>query len=255
MLTKTFLALLYRTVGIVVNKDEKEARKEKDIKLFPIPTLQSSQQSSKQYFINGFNIEVTSVDITTHGCFIVVGCSNGMILLYDTAVPSRCPPDGKLIGHIKAKGLHTNLLLHVQLTDDCRFCFAGVMKGSSELLAIDLGKLPLPWTDALSATSPRNGKAAPIFNDVEIPVYCHADAKLRGFGAAARVFPYGGQDKALDKYRASSVYRLACGRGIKNVHVWQFTPGNKQATYRNGASNLYHKNVTTLSNLHNNTAE
>ena len=66
-----------------------------------------------------------------------------MVLLFDLTQNLAEPA---LVGHIQAKGLHTNLLMNVMITEDCRFCFAGVTKGSSELLAIDLGLLPV-WGD------------------------------------------------------------------------------------------------------------
>ena len=34
-------------------------------------------------------LEITSLDITTHGCYIVAGCSNGLILLFDMINNSR----------------------------------------------------------------------------------------------------------------------------------------------------------------------
>lgn len=48
--------------------------------------------------------------------------------------------------------------------------------------------------------------------------YIHSDPKLRGFGAAALV------SSSPSVYDQLPKYRLACGRGIKNVHVWQFSP-------------------------------
>lgn len=48
--------------------------------------------------------------------------------------------------------------------------------------------------------------------------FTYSDAKLRGFGAAA-LFQQG-PDALL--YDTEPRYRLACGKGIKNVHIWQF---------------------------------
>lgn len=202
-----------------------EEAKVKEVLLLPIPSIPHIDKISKQFYIEGYNIEVTSLDITSHGCYAVVGCSNGMVLLFDMAYPSRTPEGGKLIGHIKAKGLHTNLLLTAKITEDCRFCFAGVMKGSSEMLAIDMGKLPVPFGETFDGNS-TNPKSREYY-DLEVNVYSHADAKLRGFGAAVRVVQSSNNGEKNEKsyYCADSSYRLACGRGIKNVHVWQFTPG------------------------------
>jgi len=84
--------------------------------------------------------EVTSMDIAAHGALLVVGTSSGMILLFDLSNPLQ-QSGGLLIGQIRAKGMHTSLLMTVKFSDDSRFCFAGVTKGSSEMLAIDLGHL------------------------------------------------------------------------------------------------------------------
>ena len=111
-----------------------------------------------------------------------------------------------VVGQIRPKGLHTNLLMTIKITEDCRYCFCGVMKGSSEMLAIDLGYLPV-WPDKLKRQS----------TSIEelVIVHSHQDAKLRGFGTAAKV--YGSEISS-----SHQKYRLVCGRGIKNVHVWQF---------------------------------
>ena len=53
------------------------------ITLLPLPVIPAIDSINKQFAIEGLNIEVTSVDITSHGCFAVVGCSNGMVLLFD----------------------------------------------------------------------------------------------------------------------------------------------------------------------------
>lgn len=82
------------------------------------------------------------------------------------------------LDNVRAKGLHTNLLLALKITEDCRFCFVGVMKGSSEMLAIQLPAL-------------RNAQAKGVSLDNSIAesvvTYAHQDAKLRGFGTAAKV--------------------------------------------------------------------
>ena len=149
---------------------------------------------------------MTSLDITPHGCYVLAGCGNGMVLLFDLTQPTHLPC---LVGQIVAKGLHTNLLLTVKISEDCRFGFAGVNKGSSELLAIDLGRLPGWPNDEANSTLKRRDD----FVSQLVHCYRNSDPKLRGFGDAVRV-------RRDDPNEA--VYRLACGRGIKNVHVWQF---------------------------------
>lgn len=158
------------------------------------------------------------MDITATGCYVLVGCGNGYILLFDMSQPSQ---KGLLVGHIQAKGLHTNLLMTLKITEDCRYCFAGVMRGSSEMLAIDLGRLPV-WESGVGVVKTRpitNNKY--LLSDL-VSTLSHSDAKLRGFGAAVKV-------------GNKSIYRLVCGKGIKNVHIWQFTPPS--ADYVEGSPN------------------
>lgn len=169
----------------------------------------------KEFTINESNAQITSLDITSHGCYVLAGCSNGRVLLFDMTNPNQT--GGYHIAHIYAKGLHTNLLLYVKITEDCRFCYVGVQKGSSELLAIDLRLLPVNWSRTRTSNSKRSGKATLETRPFDfIRTYNRNDPKLRGFGGACRV-KYGDASSA-------AIYRLACGRGIKNVHVWQFEP-------------------------------
>ncbi|CAN0200674.1 unnamed protein product, partial [Laminaria digitata] len=51
-----------------------------------------------------------------------------------------------------------------------------------------------------------------------IRTYSHSDGKLKGFGAAAVV------RTGPDRTQWGEKYRLFCGRGIKNIHVWCFSP-------------------------------
>lgn len=51
-----------------------------------------------------------------------------------------------------------------------------------------------------------------------IRTYSHTDGKLKGFGASAVVC------KGPDRSQWGDEYRLFCGRGIKNIHVWSFRP-------------------------------
>ena len=58
---------------------------------FAIRTLPelSVSQLSRRFEIELNNIEVTSLDIVSHGCYVFAGCSNGMILLFDMSSTSR----------------------------------------------------------------------------------------------------------------------------------------------------------------------
>jgi hypothetical protein len=130
---------------------------------------------------------------------------------------SKCRREGCLVAQIYAKGLHTNLLLTVKVTEDSRFCFAGVHKGSMELIALDISKLP-GWT---TEKSNMNSKRRFQYNEL-ITKHSYLDPKLRGFGAVCRIQP--NRNYAVTTDVGTAKYMLACGRGIKNVHIWTFCP-------------------------------
>ncbi len=208
----------------------------------------------REFFVDDARLEVTSMDIPPHGAFFVAGCSNGMVLLFDLteSYPQR---NGILLAQIRAKGMHTNLRLTVKISDDSRMCFAGVMKGSSEMIAIDLSTYLVDWSKmaALHAATANKSKkqqqAAFAAAAAEIPLeylnhyifetFTFSDAKLRGFGAAASLpydFPLDEetplseeQGEKKSELTVSSIakpprkYLLACGMGIKNVHIWQLS--------------------------------
>lgn len=105
------------------------------------------------------------------------------------------------------------------MTDDGRFAFAGVLRGSVEMFAYDLTRLPKgEWApDGTPIPPPKRLTRA----QAEALIECHTnlDPKLRGFGAVARVdAPAEGGEEAL----AFPEYRLICGLGIKNLHIWRF---------------------------------
>lgn len=195
--------------------------------MLPLPSLDGGN-FSRNFKLDESNIDVTSVDISAHGGYVLAGCSNGMIILFSTVIPDH---QGVLVGHIHAKGLHTNLLLTVKITEDSRFCFGGVMNGSSELLAIDMGRLPVETMN----TSGRS-KAKTEVNAELITIYSHFDPKLRGFGNAALVCPLTTNTnttniKSINNVSSSSVtspaYRLVCGRA-RLIHIWEFRPESSQ---------------------------
>ena len=181
--------------------------------MLPLPSL-SAGKFSRYFKIDESNVEVTSIDISAHGGYVLVGCSNGMIILFSTAIPNH---QGVLVGHIHAKGLHTNLLLTVKITEDCRFCFGGVMNGSSELLAIDMGRLPV----GTSTVGVKNKSKTEVDAEL-IPIYSHFDPKLRGFGNASLVC-----NANNTKPSPNTAYRLVCGRA-RLLHIWQFSPESSQ---------------------------
>jgi hypothetical protein len=48
-----------------------------------------------------------------------------------------------------------------------------------------------------------------------IHVVCHSDAKLKGFGACTNMVVHS---------NSKTSYLLLTGKGIKNIHIWKFTP-------------------------------
>lgn len=171
------------------------------------------------------------MDIAPHGSYLVAGSSSGMILLFDLSNPSA-QTDGLLIGQIRARGMHTNLIVTVKFSEDGRFVFAGVSKGSSEMLAIDLGKVLVDWnSNNVSVINRNSSDELQQLQLSSMVTFTFSDAKLRGFGAVVRMdTPY--SERAMTgssgggAFRDSSaLYRLACGRGIKNVHIWHFRVG------------------------------
>jgi len=177
---------------------------------------------------------VTSVDLTPDGAYVIAGCSDGTIRLY-SMLDSSWGREGLLLGQIHAKGLITNLLFHVEVADDGRFAFAGVLRGSVEMFAYDLTRLPKgPWGDDDDTNGFRGhhddyrlSKA-----EAETLIECHTnlDAKLRGFGAVTRVSPTSSSSSfrtgdEMDLDDEPPEYRLICGLGIKNLHIWRFQEG------------------------------
>lgn len=55
-------------------------------------------------------------------------------------VPAGSSGGSVMVARITAKGLHTHLRTHVQITGDGRFAFAGVLRGSSEMVAVDMSR-------------------------------------------------------------------------------------------------------------------
>lgn len=126
----------------VLEEDPEAAQGTKEkISLIPLPEINDKGLFERVFSLHQpENVEVTSVDIAAHGQFVIAGCSNGQVLLFQLnhGLNEFGWFKPQLVGYIKAKGIHTNLLLTVAITEDCRFCFVGVNKGSSELLSIDV---------------------------------------------------------------------------------------------------------------------
>lgn len=108
---------------------------------------------------------------------------------------------GSVATQIHAKGTHTSLIMHVAFTQDCKFAFAGVMRGSTEMVALDMSQAEQYFSSRMNYNNDSKKKKEANLSILDlITVYKTSDMKLRGFGACAR---WGDE------------YRLFCGRGIK----------------------------------------
>jgi hypothetical protein len=183
------------------------------------------------------NDEATSLQIDpVAGSFVCAGFTDGTIRLFDltgqfshlqlTTHPAspgvsgvvdskRHQRYGAVAGQIHAKGVHTSLRMHVEVSEDGLWCFAGVLRGSMELVAIHLGDLQQAYRQAYrqARESPDHAPAAPNLLD-HVTIFRLSDAKLRGFGACTRL-------------AKSTRYLLFTGRSIKNIHIWSFDPPTK----------------------------
>lgn len=143
---------------------------------------------------------------------------------------------GAVACQIHARGVHTDLLTTVDVSPDGRFVFCGVQRGAVELYAVDASALELAvvaakkrWMDRkLKALADGENPANVVHVEDHgnildyLQVYCHSDAKLKGFGActAMKMSKSAGGDNKKDM----PSYFLLTGKGIKNIHIWKFTP-------------------------------
>lgn len=58
--------------------------------LLPMPEVLSSKMTREFEFDGScIGVEITSLDMTSHGCSVLAGCSNGAIFLFDMTSNSR----------------------------------------------------------------------------------------------------------------------------------------------------------------------
>jgi len=119
---------------------------------------------------------------------------------------------GAVACQIHAKGVITSLLMDVDCCEDGRFAFGGVLRGSTELIAVDLSGIEKFHDEFFDKGDQEDTKRRSDILDL-IKVYRYSDAKLKGFGACIKL-------KNTDKLE----YRLFTGKGIKNMHIWSFIP-------------------------------
>ena len=168
----------------------------------PPPNVTRKQLSCTFELVAG----VTSLALTADGSYVVAGATDGTVRLFSMVLGTH-DRHGTLLGQIPAKGLHTVLHVHVCVTEDCRIAFAGASRGSALMMAFDLSRLPT-WASSRKRRGPLQ---------TFVRSHTHNDAKLKGFCEATRLLP-----SAAAESGAAAEYRLLCGRGIKNVHVWAF---------------------------------
>lgn len=168
---------------------------------------------------------VSSVAVAPNGKFLVVGFYNGMVYVYPLTKDSLVFRRGVLLDQILPRGMYTQIMVRVAIPEDGKFIFAGVYRGSTDIRAFEVDSITLPSPSdtpqptALVTEDSDDGmdeeEGASVFGLPTAKVISHtySDAKLKGFAAA----------KSL--YRAdtkTTEYRLLCGIGIKNVHMWRF---------------------------------
>ena len=130
---------------------------------------------------------------------------------------------GAVASQIHAKGVHTSLLMDVDVAQDGEYCFAGVLRGSMELVAVHLGAVEAylderPLRNQQQETS--ETKENRVTENMDLldltTVFRRSDAKLRGFGACTRL-----RNASTTK---PPQYLLFTGKAIKNIHIWKFEP-------------------------------
>ncbi|RHY62338.1 hypothetical protein DYB38_000248 [Aphanomyces astaci] len=180
------------------------------------------------------DFQVSSVAVDRAGRFVVAGFNNGTIRLYPLSGCSTAPVvvgsletdatasidenklvfrKGVVLEHISARGMYTQLRVNVVIPDDGRFIFAGVYRGSTEILVIDIDSIRLP-TDVVGVPT------------AEVNTHSYSDAKLRVLHAMHTIcMRYGSnwfEALVLEGLCSTTEYQVLCGLGIKNLHLWRF---------------------------------
>jgi len=186
------------------------------------------------------NVECTSLKVSPSGNLLWGGFSDGTLRVWDLSgtfgvedddvIASRQKTDvlvnskltqgyGAVACQIHARGVHTDLITTVDISDDTQYVFVGVARGATELYAVFVGDLERAvHTHMQREQDVHNENKRNILDYLK--VYCHSDAKLKGFGACATTRVV----RATEQANPSPSYLLLTGKGIKNIHIWKFTP-------------------------------
>ncbi|KAL3664637.1 hypothetical protein V7S43_010386 [Phytophthora oleae] len=170
---------------------------------------------------------VSSVAVAPNGKFLIVGFYNGMVYLYPLTKDSLIFRRGVLLDQIMPRGMYTQIMVTVSIPEDGKFIFAGVYRGSTDIRAFEVDSITLPSptdvpqssSSTLLTTSDSDDSdeedGAGVFGlpTAKVVTHTYSDAKLKGFAAAKSLYLKGSN---------RTEYRLLCGIGIKNVHMWRF---------------------------------
>ena len=98
------------------------------------------------------------------------------------------------------------------------------MRGSVELAAVYLGDAEQYLNERFASHNTEDKSNVGLLDLIRVDR--HADAKLKGFGAVARL--WNGWERSRSGERPE--YLLFTGKGIKNIHIWSFQP----SCFKNG---------------------
>lgn len=148
---------------------------------------------------------------------------------------------GAVACQIHARGVHTDLITTVDISDDAKYVFVGVSRGATELHAVFIGDLERAVHIHKQREHHYMIKRRNILDYIK--VYCASDAKLKGFGACATMQVQGtpNDDNANTNNNAnhqSTSYMLLTGKGIKNLHIWKFTPPEHPNSFEETANEI-----------------
>ena len=76
--------------------------------------------------LSKLNLNITALDITSNGQYIVAACDNGDILCFDTSHTSK---QYAVIGKISSKAFQS-VQTSLKITEDSKYCFVGTRKGT-----------------------------------------------------------------------------------------------------------------------------